>query len=158
MPIFPPDFIFETGDTLLIGRRFLRQFAARGPFPPMWFMCCVRVQTMTSDPAAERTIILEGLAALAVGTAEMGGTDSEIALAVSNNMTRLGLGGAEDLRAVVRAIGRLPQPLDQSAEERERRRPIEEMLGLTSAEKQLEAALRARQALESFANELDGQD
>jgi hypothetical protein len=45
-------------------------------------------------------------------------------------------------------------PPDESAERRERARPIEQLLGVISPEAQL--ALQAREALQAFARELRG--
>lgn len=87
----------------------------------------------------------------------MGATDEELVGAAGRMMLRLGMGTADDIRGVVAAIGRPPQPVDEDASERERRRPIEEMLGVTTPEAQLAAALRARGALEAFADLLEAQ-
>lgn len=94
---------------------------------------------------------------MAITAAEMGASDEELVNAVGGMMLRLGMGTADEVRAVAAAVARLPQPLDEGAYERERRRPIEEMLGVTSPEEQLSAALRAREVLERFAERVDAE-
>lgn len=113
---------------------------------------------MTAQPPANDSHAFEGLAAIAVTAAEMGVSDGELVGAVGSMMLRLGMSTADDVREVVAAIGRLPQPLDEDAYERERRRPIELMLGVTPPEEQLAAALRAREVLETFANRVEVQE
>ncbi len=112
---------------------------------------------MTNDPQFNRAKVLEGLAAMAVSLAEMGSSETELVKVVGSSMASLGLTSSADVRDVAGAISHLPEPVDESAEVRDRRRPIDEMLGLTSPEDQLVAALRARDALEAFATHLDSQ-
>lgn len=113
---------------------------------------------MSAQPPPNDPLAFEGLAAIAITAAEMGATDEELVAAVGSMMLRLGMGTPDEVRAVAVAIGRLPQPLDEGAYERERRRPIEEMLGVTSPEDQLAASLRARAALEAFASRMEAQE
>lgn len=113
---------------------------------------------MTSEPQEiDRKTALEGLAAMAVTVAEMGGSDNDIVQTVGAKMSALGMSTVADLRDVIAAVVRLPQPLDESSEVRERRRPIEEMLGVVSPEVQLANAMRARAALAVFAAQLDSE-
>ena len=107
---------------------------------------------------AENTEIIEGLAAIANGLAEMGESDEEIRRHMRGHLARrqITTEAPAVLRAAAECITRMPQPLLESAEETERRRPIEEMLGLTSAEDQLAAMLRAREVLENLARDFEG--
>lgn len=113
-------------------------------------------QTVPEDPD-ERTLTLEGLAAIAVTVAEMGGTPEDVMARVGPYLFKLGLATGDDVRAVAAAIARLPQRMNESAEIRERRKPIERMLGLTSAEEALVASLTAREALETLAAALSNE-
>jgi hypothetical protein len=113
---------------------------------------------VTNDPQKfDRAKVLEGLAAMAVTLAEMGFSETDLVKVVGSSMANLGLTSPADVRDVAGAISQLPQPVDESADVRDRRQPINEMLGLTSPEDQLVAALRAREALEAFAAHLDSQ-
>lgn len=104
----------------------------------------------------ERTVTLEGLASLAVTVAEMGGTPEDVMAKVGPCLLKFGLVTGDDVRAVAATIARLPQPLNESADVRERRDPIERMLGVTSPEDALVASLTAREALQSLAAAIDG--
>jgi hypothetical protein len=97
---------------------------------------------------------VEGLAAMATTIAEMGGSEDDIVKQVGAYMLRIGLATPEDVDAIADAIARLPQPLNESADEIEKARPIREMLNVISAEDQLIASLRAREALRAFAGQL----
>jgi len=102
----------------------------------------------------QRQRILEGLGAMAVTVAEMGGTPQQIAETVGRQMLRFELVTPDDVLDVAAAISLLPQPLNESAEHRERARPIEKLLGVPSPEQLLVATLAAREALEEFARQL----
>jgi hypothetical protein len=112
---------------------------------------------MTSSAPQEfdRRAALEGLAATAVTVAEMGGSDVEIVQTVRAQMSALGMATVQVVREVIATVAQLPQPPDESADVRERRRPIEDMLGVASPEAQLASAMRARAVLEAFAEQLD---
>lgn len=97
-----------------------------------------------TQPQDPRTGAIEGIAAIAYTDVEMGKTDDEVRSHVVGMFQLMGLSTQDDMLAIAEAIRCLPQPLDESAEKRERRRPIEEMLGLPSPEAQLTAQLHAR--------------
>jgi hypothetical protein len=98
---------------------------------------------------------LRDWAAVAVTAAQMGGDSGTIIATVGPYMERLGFTSAQDARDVAAAISRLPQPVDDPPERRERLRKFEEMVGAISPEQQLLAALAAREALNSFALEIE---
>lgn len=85
----------------------------------------------------------------------MGGGLQTIIATLGPYMQSLGFVKAQDVRDIAGAISRLPQPVDDPAERRESLRPIEEALGVTSPEQQLAAALAAREALMTFAMEIE---
>lgn len=90
------------------------------------------------------TVAVQGIAAIAYTEVEMGLPDDEVRSHIVGMFQQLGLSTREDMLAIAEEIRRGPQPLDEPADERERRRPIEEMLGVTSPEAQLTAQLHAR--------------
>ena len=98
---------------------------------------------------------IDGMAAIAQSTAEMGGDRSSIIASVRPYMERFSLTSAGDVREIAAAISRLPQPVDDPAAIRERLGFFEKMLGVTSPEGQLNAALAAREALHSLAVEIE---
>lgn len=95
------------------------------------------------DP--DRTVV-EGLAAIATGLAEMSVDDADARTQVRRWIDRLAV-DAPTIRAAAEVIARQSQLLEESAEETELARPIREVLGLTSTKDQLAAALRAREWL-----------
>ena len=98
------------------------------------------------------------LAIVAISVAELAESDDEVQAEVANAMLRLRISDFEApsvLRAAAASISDLPQPLMETAEETERRRPVRQMLGLQSADEQLAAMLRARQLLEQMADRLE---
>ena len=100
--------------------------------------------------------IVEGLAAIAVTVAEMGGTNDDIRAQLISMMFKLHIDDpAEVLRAAAAAVGRLPTPMEESAGDTERQRGLRALLGVTSAEDQLAAGLRGRDMLEKLAAEFD---
>lgn len=99
--------------------------------------------------------IVEGLAAYATGYAEMGMAAADAKVQLVELAARFDAAAPRLFRLAAAAIAHQPQPLEESADETERRRPIEEMLGLTSAADQLAAALVAREWLEELAAELE---
>lgn len=102
--------------------------------------------------------IVAGLAVIATSTAEMGGSADEVKAAVAHMMMRLRIEPGEYvavLRAAAAAVSRLPQAPEESAEETERSRAIRELLGVTSADDQLSAALVGRECLEEMADHFD---
>lgn len=100
----------------------------------------------------ERRTVIEGLAAIATSLAEAGMPEPDAHAQLVAWIERLGVDAAT-VRAAAAEVARQPQPLEETAEETERARPIREMLGVTSAEDQLIAALRAREWLEQLADE-----
>ncbi|MDZ5662349.1 hypothetical protein SFC79_11290 [Nocardioides sp. S-58] len=103
---------------------------------------------------AERRADLEGIAAIAISACQMGKPDHEVEQAVRHTAHAVGRATREDLARVAEAIRQFPQPDDLSSDERERRRPIDEMVGLASAEEELEALLRAREVVLRIADTL----
>lgn len=100
--------------------------------------------------------IVEGLAAIAITVAEMGGDDGEVRTQVLSMMARLRVDDpAQVLRAAARAVSQLPTPIEESADDTERQREVRRLLGVTPAEDQLVAALRGRDVLEKLAREFD---
>lgn len=85
----------------------------------------------------ERAKILIGLAAVAVTVAEMKHEEQQIVEAVGARMMQFDLVTAQDVRDVAHAVGDLPQPIDEPADVIERREPIREALGVTSATDEL---------------------
>lgn len=106
----------------------------------------------------ERQVITEGLAAFASSFCETGLTDDEVKAGIERQCLALHL-DAEDvltlLREAAEALRHLPQPIYESAEDTERARPIRVMLGVTSAEDQLAATLRAGELLQQMADEIE---
>lgn len=103
---------------------------------------------MTSD--SER-IIIEGIAAAAVTLAEMGKSRPQFDEQITTLAASVGA-TAEQIRLAADEIARMPQPVDESAEERERGEPIRQMLGVMPVEEQLVAELRAREWLQALAD------
>lgn len=120
----------------------------------------VKVSAVTEEPTPQQwRDIINGAAAIATTAAEMGKTDQAVAADVLGLIEGVRVAPTADLlRAVSAAISSQPQPLDQSAEERERMRPIEQLLGVTSPEQQLSAALRAKAIVDDLAQRLDAAD
>jgi hypothetical protein len=100
---------------------------------------------------------LEGLAARAVALIELGRTDAEVVADLASYLARFDMRTAEAVRGVAAAIGRLPRPAEQPVDEQERSRPKEQMLGVPSAEEELEAMRRARAVLQEYATYLEQQ-
>ena len=105
-----------------------------------------------AGPADDHTAIVEGLAAIASTLAEMGTSDDEALAQLRAWIVRLNVNAAT-IRDAATAMSSMPQPLEETAEQTERARPIREMLGVTSAAEELAAALRAREWLEQLAGE-----
>lgn len=61
--------------------------------------------------------------------------------------------GRPSLAQAALAVGTLAQPLDESAAERTRREGARQLLGVTSSEDQLVAALKARELLQRLAQD-----
>ncbi len=105
------------------------------------------------DSDERRRIIVEGLAAHAVTLAELGADEADVHRKLIGKLHRLGF---TDLPAVLKdaaaAIGAGPQPVDETADERERARPIRDLLGVPDATEQLSATLRAREWVERLAD------
>lgn len=97
-------------------------------------------------------IIAEGLAAYATTYFEMGDAVDVVQTKLVAKWERLG-SPVGAFRAAAAAVGEQPQPVVESAERTERGRGIREFLGVTSAETQLVAALRARELLGDLAEE-----
>jgi hypothetical protein len=89
------------------------------------------------------------------GTRSLGEDEDTARRQLVGMMLRLYETDVEVLREAAQAISSFPQPIDESADELERARPIREMLGVRSASEDLEASLRARDWLERLAHDLD---
>lgn len=100
--------------------------------------------------ANDDELIADSLASIASTEFEMGHDLEQAEAAVLRAWESF---GRPDLQSAADALRRLPQPLLESAEETARREPARAMLGVTSAERQLEAALAARELLERLARE-----
>lgn len=109
----------------------------------------------SSERRDDRRVIVEGLGAMAVSLAETGEDEDTARRQLVGMMLQLHETDVEVLREAAEAIASFPQPIDESADELERARPIREMLGVRSASEDLEASLRARDWLERLANDLD---
>ena len=105
--------------------------------------------------AGERQAIVEGVAALAVTLAEVGVSQRDALRQLVVNLTQLGALDPLIVRDAVVAVGRLPQPPEETPEETERLRSINERFGVPSAEENLLAALQGREWLEHIAEELE---
>jgi hypothetical protein len=100
--------------------------------------------------------VVDSLAVVAVGLAGMG-TGSEEALAtLADLLLKLGVTDPEVLDAAAEAVAALPQPVDETPEERERHAAARELLGVPSAEEELAASLQAREWLQHVAALLRG--
>lgn len=100
--------------------------------------------------------ITEGLAAIAISVAEMGGSDEDIKAQVMSMIAALRVDDPTAvLRAAAGAVARLPAPLEESSDKSERHRRVREMLGVKSAEEQLVASLRGREVLERMASDFE---
>lgn len=97
-------------------------------------------------------VIAEGLAAYATTYFEMGDAADVVRTKLIAQWKRLG-SPAGAFRAAATTVTKQPQPLVESAETTERSRAIREYLGVTSAETQLVAALKARELLQDLADE-----
>ena len=102
----------------------------------------------------QRRVVVDGVAAAAIYYAEMGYPEDVARSWLLARLQQVGATDAEVVRDAAESVARQPQPLEESAEETERARPIREMLGVTSAEDQLSAALTAREWLERLAADL----
>lgn len=98
----------------------------------------------------DHVVIAEGLAAYATTYLEMGDAADVVRTKLVDQWERLG-SPAGVFRAAVRAVSDQPQPVLESAEVADRNRVIRERLGVTSAETQLVASLRAREILVGLA-------
>ncbi len=110
---------------------------------------------MNADRDDVRRVIVDGLAALAVSIAEMGGTESDARLTIIGQMERLRVEDPGLLREAANAIAEHPQPLDEPAATLERREAMYQALGLPTASDQLAASLAAREWLTNLADLLD---
>jgi hypothetical protein len=109
-------------------------------------------------PGPDDERALEGLAARAVALVELGRTDAEVVADLDAYLTRFDMRTAEAVRAVAAAIGRLPRPSERPVDGREQPRPEEQVLGVPSAEEELEAMLRAMAVLQEYATHLEKPD
>ncbi len=105
--------------------------------------------------AGERQAIIEGVAALAVTLAEVGVTERDALRQLVVNLTQVGALDLQLVRDAVKAVGKLPQPIEETADETERLRPINERFAVPSAEENLLAALQGREWLEKVADGLE---
>jgi len=97
-------------------------------------------------------ITAEGLAAEATTWFEMGGAADVVRSKLVRRWEALGSPGGA-FGAAAEAVSAQPQPIVESVEESERARPMRALVGVTEPEKQLLAALRARELLEDLARE-----
>ena len=111
---------------------------------------------MNDVPAAHWVVAVQGIAAIATTEVEMGLSDDDVRSHVVGMFVQCGLSSREDMLAIAEEIRRAPQPLDESAEARERRSHIEDMLGVTPPEVQLAAQLRAREIVLELADRFPG--
>ena len=102
----------------------------------------------------QRRVVVDGVAAAAIYFAEMGYPEDVARGWLLARLQQVGATDAEVVRDAAESVARQPQPVEESAEETERARPIREMLGVTSAEDRLSAALTAREWLERLAADL----
>lgn len=102
----------------------------------------------------DRRLNLEGIASIALSGYLCQRDPTTIEATLRAYMATLSLDTRDDALLVADAIQHFPQPDDQPAEERERLRPIEDMVGLTPPEEQLAAQLRARELLLAIADTL----
>ncbi|MDQ2726421.1 MAG: hypothetical protein M3Y91_00795 [Actinomycetota bacterium] len=105
--------------------------------------------------AEERQSIVDGVAALAVTLAEVGVSERDALRQLVVNLTQVGALDPLVVRDAVVAVGHLPQPFEETPEETERRRLINDRFGVPPAEEHLLAALQGREWLERVAEELD---
>lgn len=105
-----------------------------------------------------RRVAVEGVAAAAVTSVEMGNTDDETRRQVLLWMQHTRYIDAPFLLEVATAITRHPRPVNWPVEGQEQREHIEQMLGVVSANDQLLAALRARELVTTLAQELSAND
>ncbi|MDQ6836930.1 MAG: hypothetical protein M3137_00950 [Actinomycetota bacterium] len=110
--------------------------------------------TVTLMESVERQAIVEGVADLVVTLAEVGVTERDALRQIVVNLTQLGALEVAVLRDAATAVGKLPQPREETTEETERRRPINERFGVPPAEENLLAALQGREWLELLAGHL----
>ena len=97
-------------------------------------------------------VIVEGLAVIALSMFDMGGGVAEARTSLLQQWDRLGRPPGVFLAAAA-AMKDLPQPMIESTAATERLRPIREMLGVSSADQNLSAALAGRELLEQLARE-----
>lgn len=102
----------------------------------------------------DHEFIAAGLAAYATTYFEMGDSVADVRMKLVAHWVSLG-SPAGAFRDAATAVGEQPQPVVESAETTERSRPVRELLGVTSAEAQLVASLRARELLVGLAEEHD---
>lgn len=110
---------------------------------------------LMEDREAQK-VIVEGLAALTISLVSMGSSADETRAQLMGWAAQLGV--ADDPRAFRSAAACVrsgPHPLQESAEETERARPIREMLGVPSAEDDLLAEMTAAETLEEIAAAID---
>jgi len=105
--------------------------------------------------AGERQAIIEGVAALAVTLAEVGVSERDALRQLVVNLSQVGALDPQLVRDAVEAVGQLPQPVEETTEETERLRPINERFGVPPAEANLLAALQGREWLEKVAAGLE---
>jgi hypothetical protein len=105
------------------------------------------------NAAEYERIIVDGLAAHAISGFEFGTPLEDTRAMLIAKWTQFGAPRGA-FAAAAAAIAHFPQPVDETAEELEQARPIRNLLGVTSADDQLLAALRARELLGELAAEL----
>lgn len=97
---------------------------------------------------------IEGVASIAITACQMGESDAKVESDTRSVMVVMDMDRRDDALLVAEAIRQFPQPKHQTTDERERRRPIEEMLRVLSPEDELGALLRARKIVLRIADAL----
>ncbi|MBM7820114.1 hypothetical protein JOE63_002591 [Cellulosimicrobium cellulans] len=105
------------------------------------------------DGHEKQQVIADGLSSLAIASLELGESPEAVRAKLLEQWHRLGAPAGAFAAAAV-AVGSLPLPPQESAYETEQRRHVRELLGLTSAEDQIAAALAARELLQDLAREV----
>lgn len=102
-------------------------------------------------------MLIEGIAAKAVTLAEMGASEAEARATLIEDLKRTGA-GIDIVRQAARKIRRLPQPVDEPADEAARTEFFREMVGATTPTQELEAQLRAQEWLQRLADDPEAQN
>lgn len=102
-----------------------------------------------------RDAVVRGLAALAVATAEAGGTEEQARLAFIPVLRAHATTDPALVREAAARVGELPQPADDDVDDPVTAQQIRGALGVPAPEDQLAAMLRGREWLLRFADALE---